>query len=67
MKMVLLIVRLIDLKIRDINNELVRKHFRVLHLRDLLKNLKKSKNNADRNKVLLISFINSGLRLKKRN
>ena len=65
--MVLLIVRLIDLKIRDINNELVRKHFRVRHLRDLLKNLKKSKNNADRNKVLLISFINSGLRLKKRN
>ena len=67
MKMVLLIVRLIDLKIRDINNELVRKHFRVHHLRHLLKNLKKSKNNADRNKVLLISFINSGLRLKKRN
>ena len=65
--MVLLIVRLIDLKIRDINNELVRKYFRVHHLRDLLKNLKKSKNNADRNKVLLISFINSGLRLKKRN
>ena len=51
----------------DINNELVRKHFQIHHLRDLLKNLKKSKNNADRNKVLLISFINTGLRLKKKN
>ena len=33
--------RLIDLKNREINNELVKKHFQVQHLRALLEKLKK--------------------------
>ena len=57
--------RLIDLKSRGINNELVRKHFQVQDLGALLKKLKKSKNNLQRNKIQ-IDLINSGLRdLKK--
>ena len=35
--------RLIHLKNRDLNNELVRKHFQVHNLRDLLKSLKSQK------------------------
>ena len=53
--------RLIHLKNRDINNELVRKHFQVHNLRDLLKNVKKSNNNTERNYIQVV-MINSGLR-----
>ena len=54
--------RLIHLKNRDINNELVsNKHFQVHNLRDLLKNLRKSKNNTERNYIQVV-MINSGLR-----
>ena len=54
-------MRLINLKERDINDELVRKHFLVQDLRDLLKKMKKLKNNPDKNKIQA-SLINSGLR-----
>ena len=53
--------RLIHLKNRDLNNELVRKHFQVHNLRDLLKSLKKSKNNTEKNYIQVV-MINSGLR-----
>ena len=43
-------MRLINLKERDINDELVRKHFLVQDLGDLLKKMKKLKNNPDKNK-----------------
>ena len=52
---------LIDLKNRDINNELVRKHFLVQDMGALLEKLKKSKNNAKRNKIQ-VNFIKSGIR-----
>ena len=54
-------MRLINLKERDINDELVRKHFWVQDLGDLLKKMKKLKNNPDKNKIQA-SLINSGLR-----
>ena len=54
-------MRLINLKERDINDELVRKHFLVQGLGDLLKKMKKLKNNPDKNKIQA-SLINSGLR-----
>ena len=54
-------MRLINLKERDINDELVRKHFLVQDLGDLLKKMKKLKNNPDKNKIQA-SLINSGLR-----
>ena len=54
-------MRLINLKERDINDELVRKHFLVQDLGDLLKKRKKLKNNPDKNKIQA-SLINSGLR-----
>ena len=53
--------RLIDLKNRDINNELVRKHFLVQDLGALLLKLKKSKNNEKRNKIQ-VGLINNGFR-----
>ena len=54
-------MRLINLKERDINDELVRKHFLVQDLGDLLKKMKKLKNNPDKNNIQA-SLINSGLR-----
>ena len=54
-------MRLIDLKQRDISDELVRKYFLVQDLGALLKKLKKLKNNPDKNKIQ-INLINSGLR-----
>ena len=52
---------LINLKKRDTNDELVRKHFLVQDLEALLEKLKKLKNNAKKNKIQT-SLINSGLR-----
>ena len=43
--------RLIDLKNRSINDELVRKYFQVQDLAALLEKLKKSKNNTERNDI----------------
>ena len=54
-------MRLIDLKQRDISDELVRKYFLVQDLGALLEKLKKLKNNPDKNKIQ-INLINSGLR-----
>ena len=59
------LARLIDFKVRDINDELVRKHFLVLNMRELLEKLRKSKNNLERNKIQ-VSLINSGLRYLKK-
>ena len=57
--------RLIDLKNRDINDKLVRRHFLVQDLGELLEKLKKSKNNPEKNSVQ-INLITIGLRdLKK--
>ena len=44
-------MRLIDLKERDISDELVRKHFLVQDLGDLLEKLKELKNNPEKNKI----------------
>ena len=51
---------LIKSKEREISNELVRKYFLVQNLRDLLKNVKKLKNNPEENKWL-VNLIKSGL------
>ena len=53
--------RPINLKERDINDKLVRKHFQVQNLGALLEKLKKSKNNAERNDIQVRS-IKNGLR-----
>ena len=53
--------RLIDLKERDISEELVRKYFLVQYLVALLEKLKTSKNNPERNKIQ-VNVIKSGLR-----
>ena len=53
----------IILKKRDINSELVKKHFFVHDLEDVLKNFKKSKTNLERNKIE-VSMIRNG-NLKK--
>ena len=53
--------RLINLKGRDINNELVRRHFQVQDLVSLLEKLKKSKTNPERNKIQ-VNLIKRGLR-----
>ena len=53
--------RPINLKERDINDKLVRKHFQVQNLGALLEKLKKSKNNAERNDIQ-VSSIKNGLR-----
>ena len=52
--------RLISLKERDINNELVKKHFLVQDLGILLKNLRRSKNTG-RNKTQ-VNMIKNGFR-----
>ena len=58
-------MNLIYLKERDISDELVRKHFLVQDLGDLLEKIKKLKNNPEKNKIK-VNLINSGLRdLKK--
>ena len=48
-------------KERDINSELVKKHFFTYDLGDVLKNFKKSKINPEKNKIQL-SMIKNGLR-----
>ena len=53
--------RLFNLKNRGIINEFVRKHFQIQFLVSLLEKLKRSKNNAERNKIQ-VNFNNSGLR-----
>ena len=53
--------RLTDAKTRDIDGKLVRKHFLLQDLSDLLEKLQKSTNNLEKNKIQ-ISLINSGLR-----
>ena len=53
--------RLINTKERDINDELVGKIFLVQDLRVLPEKLKKSKNDAEKNKIQ-VGLINSGLR-----
>ena len=53
--------RPINLKERDINDKLVRKHFQVQNLGALLEKLKKSKNNAER-KDIQVRSIKNGLR-----
>ena len=49
----------IILKKKDINNELVKKHFFVHDLEDVLKNFKKSKTNLEINKIQ-VSMIKNG-------
>ena len=57
--------RLINLKEREINDELVRKYFLVQYLGALLEKLKKSKKNLERNEIQ-VNLIKSALRnLKK--
>ena len=53
--------RLIDLKERDISDELVRKYFLVQYLGALLAKLIKSKNNPEKNRIQ-VNLITSGLR-----
>ena len=53
--------RLTDAKERDINDEIVRNHFLVQDLGDLLKKLQKSPNISERNQIQ-VNLINSGLR-----
>ena len=53
--------RLLDLKYRDINDELVRKHFQVQDLAALLGKLRKSKYNLQKNKIQ-VNLIDRGLR-----
>ena len=53
--------RLTDAKERDINDEIVRNHFLVQDLGDLLKKLRKSPNISERNQIQ-VNLINSGLR-----
>ena len=52
---------LIVVKIRDVDDELVRDHFLVQDLSEFLEKLQGTKNNPERNKIQL-SLINSGLR-----
>ena len=54
-------MRLIYSKEREISDELVRKHFLVQDLGDLLEKMKKLKNNPEKNKIK-VNLINSGLR-----
>ena len=54
-------MRLIYSKEREKSNELVRKHFLVQDLGELLEKLKKLKNNPEKNKIR-VNLINSGLR-----
>ena len=52
--------RLISLKNRDLNDDLIRKHFQVQNLRALFKKLLKLKNKRKNN--IQVSLIKSGLR-----
>ena len=64
MKTVLLITKGLqdwNCKIRDINDELVRKHFLVQDLGDLLEKLWKSRNSPEKNKIQ-VNLINGALR-----
>ena len=64
MKMVSLItigLRLTDREKRVINNELVKDHFQVQDLEILLKRLKRSKKNLEKNHIQ-VNLINNGLR-----
>ena len=54
-------MELIYSKEREISNELVREHFLVQDLGDLLEKMKKLKNNPEKNKIK-VNLINSGLR-----
>ena len=54
-------MNLIYSKEREISDELVRKHFLVQDLEELLKKLKKLKNNTEKSKIR-VNLINSGLR-----
>ena len=53
--------RLIALRKRDINDDLVRKHVQAYLLNDMLKKLKESKTNSEINKIQ-VNMIKSGLR-----
>ena len=53
--------RLIDIKKRDINDKLVKKHFQVNSLNDMQKELKGSKINLDKNRIQ-VSMIKSRLK-----
>ena len=53
--------RLIALRKRDINDDLVRKHVQAYRLNDMLKNLKESKTNSEINKIQ-VDMIKSRLR-----
>ena len=53
--------KLIDLKNRGINDELVMKYFQAQDLGALLEKLKKSENNTEKNEIQ-VALINSGLR-----
>ena len=55
------LMRKISFKDRNINNELVKKYFFTYDMGNVLKNVKKSKTNSERNKIQL-STIKSGLR-----
>ena len=55
------LMRKIGFKERDINSELVKKHFFTYDLRNVLKTFKKSKNNSERNKIQ-VSMIKNRLR-----
>ena len=52
------LARLIHFKVRDIDDELARKHFLVLNMGELLEKLRK--NNSERKKIQ-VSLINCGL------
>ena len=55
------LMRKIGFKERDINSELVKKHFFTYDLGNVLKTFKKSKNNSERNKIQ-VSMIKNRLR-----
>ena len=55
------LMRKISFKDRNINNELVKKYFFTYDMGNVLKNVKKSKTNSERNKIQL-STIKNGLR-----
>ena len=55
------LLRVIGFKDRDINDELVRKHFLAQDLGNLVKKLQKSINNPEKNKIQ-VGLINDGLK-----
>ena len=52
---------LFDARTRDMNDELVKKHFLVQDLGSLLEKLRMSKNNSERSEIQ-VGLINSGLK-----